>query len=176
MTHPLFADVTKELLSRKSSGHISVLTVTGVLALTQFLLKKLGFNFSDFPPAFFPPFWLIFFWNQPLPLLHCLFCKAFHVFCCCCCFKILFIYLRHRESETQAEEEVGFMQGAGCRTGSCDPGDHAQSQRRRSTAEPPRHMAFHGFQLLLTCWSLKIQAGSVSLLQDANGISVIAFP
>lgn len=50
--HALFAEVTKELITRQPSEHFPVLIVIRVLALTCFFLETLGLNFSDFPPFF----------------------------------------------------------------------------------------------------------------------------
>ena len=54
-----------------------------------------------------------------------------------------FIYLfmrdTERKSETLAEGEAGFLQGARCRTGSKDPRTTPWAKGRHSNTEPPRH-------------------------------------
>ena len=59
--------------------------------------------------------------------------------------KILFIYKRHREAETQTEGEAGSLWGAWCGTRSRDPGIMPWAEGRHSASGPPRCPKQTGF-------------------------------
>ena len=83
---------------------------------------------------------LTFNWNILTRSVFCLFVCLFllFLFIFCLLFKdFIYLFMREREAETQAEGESGSMQGAQGRTRSRDPGIMPWAKGRRPTTEPP---------------------------------------